>query len=110
MLGPRLEVGRSLRAPAGLVLPPHRRIAGWSPDGRTIVAPVRGTMTDGAVTRAGGGLVAWFDPALTIEEDLDYLADDDLLVLHAYVVLHAYSNMPGATKAGVAAMKTLVSA
>lgn len=57
-----------------------------------------------------GGLVAWLDPAITIEEDRDSLADDDLLVMHAYMVLHAYSNMPGATKAGVAAMKTLVSA
>ena len=56
-----------------------------------------------------GAVAAWVDPIITIEEDRDSLADDTLLVYHAYMVIHAYSTMAGGTKAGVAAMKTRAS-
>lgn len=57
-----------------------------------------------------GAVAAWIDREVSVEEDRDSLADDTLLVYHAYMVLHAYGCMAGATKPGVAAMKTLVSA
>lgn len=57
-----------------------------------------------------GAVAVWMDSNITVEEDRDSLADDTLLVYHAYMVIHAYGVMAGATKAGVAAMKTLVSA
>lgn len=56
-----------------------------------------------------GAVAVWMDPAVTIEEDRDSLADDDLLVMHAYMLVHAYGCMAGGTKAGVAAMKTRAS-
>jgi hypothetical protein len=56
-----------------------------------------------------GAVAAWMDPNITIEEDRDSLADDTLLVFHAYMILHAYGTMAGGTKAGVAAMKTRAS-
>lgn len=58
-----------------------------------------------------GAIAIWLDAAgISIEIDRDSLADDTLLVYHAYAVVHAYSTMAGGTKCGVAAMKTLVSA
>lgn len=56
-----------------------------------------------------GGVAVWMDQNVTVEEDRDSLADDTLLILHAYCVVHAYGTMAGATKAGCAAMKTRAS-
>lgn len=57
-----------------------------------------------------GAVAVWIDAGgITIEEDRDSLADDTLLVYHAYMVIHAYGTMAGGTKAGVAAMRTRAS-
>ncbi len=56
--------------------------------------------------KAGAGAV-WFNEGVVIEGDRDSLADDDLLIYHVYLVVHCYSVMPGGTKAGVAAAKSL---
>jgi hypothetical protein len=56
--------------------------------------------------KAGAGAI-WYNANVEIETDRDSLADDDLLIYHVYLVVHAYSVMAGGTKAGVAAAKTL---
>jgi len=55
--------------------------------------------------KAGAGAI-WYDTSVTIESDRDSLADNDLLIYHVYLVVHAYGTMAGGTKAGVAACKT----
>lgn len=57
-----------------------------------------------AAKRAAGAV--WFSADVGIESDRDSLADNDLLIYHLYLVVHAYGTMPGGTKCGVAAAKT----
>jgi hypothetical protein len=56
--------------------------------------------------KANAGAV-WYNGNITIEGDRDALADNDLLIYHVYLVVHTYVTMPGGTKPGVAAAKSL---
>jgi len=51
----------AIEAPAGLVLPLHDSIIGWSPDGRRIAAPARGIEVIDGITHVGIPTVAIFD-------------------------------------------------
>ncbi len=53
-----------------------------------------------------GSVVVWMNEAFKLDVTRDPTADVDLLIANAYCVVHAYSTMPGGTKAGVAVMKT----
>lgn len=53
-----------------------------------------------------GAILAWVDPSPRIDVERDPLADVDMVIGNLYCVVHAYSVMPGGTKAGVAVLKT----
>ena len=53
-----------------------------------------------------GSILAWLDPSVRVDIERDSLADVDMVIGNMYGVVHAYSVMPGGTKAGVAVLKS----
>lgn len=53
-----------------------------------------------------GSILAWLDPSVRIDMERDPTADVDMVIGNMYGVIHAYSVMPGGTKAGVAVLKS----
>lgn len=53
-----------------------------------------------------GAILAWVNPAVKIDIERDPTADVDMVIGNLYCVVHAYSVMPGGTKAGVAVLKS----
>lgn len=53
-----------------------------------------------------GSILAWLDPNIKIDMERDPTADVDMVIGNMYGVIHAYSVMPGGTKAGVAVLKS----
>lgn len=51
-------------------------------------------------------ILAWVNPSVKIDFERDPTADVDMIIGNMYAVVHAYSVMPGGTKAGVAVLKT----
>lgn len=49
-----------------------------------------------------GALACWINPGVVIEVDKDIAADDWIMAVHVYYVVHRYSRMPGKTKPGIA--------
>lgn len=53
-----------------------------------------------------GAIAAWTTDMPVIDIERDPTADVDMIIANMYAVVHAYSVMPGSTRAGVAVMKT----
>lgn len=53
-----------------------------------------------------GAIAAWTTDMPVIDIERDPTADVDMVIANMYVVIHAYSAMPGSTRPGVAVMKT----
>lgn len=53
-----------------------------------------------------GSILAWINPSVKVDYERDPTADVDMVIGNMYAVVHAYSVMPGGTKAGVAVLKT----
>lgn len=53
-----------------------------------------------------GAVACWMNENVSVEIERDALADTDILIVNAYAAVHAYSNMAGGTKPGVAALKS----
>lgn len=80
-------------------------------------APVRMTAKSGMVVAGSpttyksllakrGSILAWLDPSVRIDTERDPLSDVDVVIGNMYGIVHAYSVMPGGTKAGVAVLKS----
>lgn len=47
-------------------------------------------------------LACWINPGVSIKVDQDIASDDEILAIHAYLVVHRYVRMPDKTRPGVA--------